>query len=200
MCLLFPWPYLELINMAIAERLPGYPVIRHEVSLPRLDKAAIHKTMGYLALPQQEYFVIGGANLVLRDIRKETVDVDMLVSQGIFDWLKKRRGAEIHEPPEQAIARGADNKTVWVKNARTPVPVSATTALGDGYYPMSFDGYREHTEIVEGVTCLTLEHVQASKEALQRPKDIEDLAAIADFLDEPLELPKPTVLMPLLES
>jgi hypothetical protein len=189
---------IKLANMP--ELRTDYPVIKHEVGLPRLGKEAIVKTMGYLALPREEYFVIGGANLVLRDIRDTTIDIDMLVSDGVFGWLAKRKGAEMHEPPKLAIARGADNQTVWVKNNRTPIPVSATTALGDGYYPMSFESHREHTETIEGVTCLTLEHVRASKEALQRTKDVEDLASIAHFLGEPLDLPEPTVKNPWLFS
>lgn len=169
--------------------------------LPFLGKEAILKTLGYLSLSTEEYFVIGGANMVLRDIKLETPDLDMLVSEDAFDWLKKRRGAKILEPPLRAKLNGADNNTVWVKNARTPIPVGATTRLGDGYYPMSFDSHRNQTELVDGVPCLQLEHVKAAKEALQRPKDIADLEAIAHFLGEEFEdLPEPTIKNPFPES
>lgn len=164
-----------------------------EKSLPRLGKLAIIETMRYLSLPQTGYFVVGGANLVLRGIRSNTTDLDILVSEDVFAQLAEEEGAELHDPPRTAIERGADNKTVWVMNVSTPMPVSATTAMGDGFYPMSFASHKEHTDVVGGIPCLALEQVQASKLALRRPKDIEDLAAIALFLGEPSDLPAPVV-------
>lgn len=186
--------------MASIELVRSYPEITSAKRLPELGKMAIFATMDYLKLADTEYFVIGGANLVLRGIKRATPDLDVLVSDEVFELLKTHEGAELHEPPKSAIARGAKNQTVWVKNSRTPIPVSATTHLGDGYYPMSFDSHRGHTEMVDGVSCLTLEHVRAAKEALQRPRDVEDLAAIAHFLGEPLELPAPTVQHPVFIS
>lgn len=162
--------------------------------LPPQEEEAILRTLGHLALSKDDYFVIGGSNLVLREIKEATPDLDMLVSDDAFMRLKRRRGAEIKEPPLRARAQGADNKTIWVHNTRTPIPVSATTALGDGYYPMSFESHKDMTELVKGVPCLTLEGVRQSKEALQRPKDIEDLQAIAHYLGEKLVLPIPTVI------
>ena len=185
--------------MGRAQIIDTYPVITTE-RLPRVGKEAILRTLGYLGLGRSDYFVIGGANLVLRGIKATTEDVDMLVSGDTFDWLAQKSGAEIHDPPLPAQLRGADNKTVWVKNRRTPAPVSATTSLGDGYYPLTFDAHLSETELVQGVPCLTLEHVRASKEALQRYKDIEDLAAIAHHLGESLELPEPIYAAPYLTS
>src|SRR5579885_2730784 len=117
--------------MTALEKVDTYPALKEKL-LPK-DKQAILKTLGYLSLKQSQYFVIGGANMVLRGIKDTTPDLDMLVSEDTFNWLAKRRGAEIHTPPLRAQYQGADNSTVWVKNARTPVPISATTALGDGY-------------------------------------------------------------------
>jgi len=178
--------------------LTDYPPIVE--SLPRVGEEAILKTLGYLSLHEMDYFVIGGANLVLRGMKEVTEDLDMLVSEDAFDWLAMRRGAEIHEPPFPARMRGANNTTVWVKNRRTPIPVSATTALGDGYYPLSFETHKDETELIEGVPCLKLKHVRASKEALQRVKDVEDLARIAHHLGEPLDLPPPTMKAPFFTS
>ncbi len=164
--------------------------------LPKRGYDAIVATLGYLALPSDEYFVLGGANLVLRGIKELTGDVDMLVTESVFANLRRRRGAEIHQPPRSAVILGADNTTVWVKHTRTPVPVSATTRLGDNYYPMSFESHKDKTELVDGFPCLLLEEVRKSKGALQRDRDLEDLQLIADYLGEELVLPVQTVPNP----
>lgn len=185
--------------MAVTNPFESYPQMVIKEALPRVGKEEILRTLGTISI-YSEYFVIGGANLVLRDIKPDTEDVDMLVSQKLFDILAKRSGAEIHEPPLPAQLRGADNATVWVKNRLTPAPISATTSLGDGYYPMSYESHHPFTEIVEGIPCLALEQVRASKEALQRTKDIFDLVAIAEHLGEPLVLPEPTITPPFFTS
>jgi len=160
-------PRGEYVDVATAE------------TLPHLGKMAIHSTLAYLQLPTTRYFLLGGANLVLRGIRQRTPDIDMLVSEEVFQSLAKRPGVEIHEPPQPAIQRGAQNTTVWLRTDETPMPVSATTSLGDGYYPMSFDTHHNRVDMVEGVPCIELDEIVAAKEALQRPKDISDLWAIA---------------------
>lgn len=169
--------------------------------LPNVGQKEILCTMRYLDLPDSDYFVIGGANLVLRGIKSSTPDLDMLVSEEVFDWLATRSGAELKEPPHAAILRGADNQTVWVKNSRTSIPISATTALGDGYYPMTFDSHFTHTEIIQDIRCLELEHIQAAKEALQRTKDIADLESIARATGQLFTVSElPTVTEPFPES
>jgi len=170
---------------------PGQQPHEQGKPLPRVGRDAIIYTMGYLALPRSGYFVVGGANLVLRGIRTDTTDLDMLVSDKIFAQLTEHEGAELREPPKSAIDRGATNPSVKVSNGCTRIPVSAVTAVGHGFYPMTFESHREHTEVVEGISCLALEQVIASKAALGRPKDIEDLAAIAQFLGEAIILPPP---------
>src|SRR6185369_8597274 len=106
--------------------------------LPRRGVQAILATMDYLRLPKDGYFVIGGANLVLRGIKTDTPDIDVMVANGIFDLLSRRKGAEIKEPPQSAKDRGATNTSVWLESSKMLLPVSATTHLGDGYYPMTF--------------------------------------------------------------
>lgn len=184
------------MGMAVAEALRYVQPQTHELLRPA-GKDAIVKTLGYLGLHFSDYFVIGGANLVLRDIKEETTDIDILAKETVINALSKKRGAEIHDPPIRAQEKGADNTTIWLKNSRTKLPVSVTTSLGDGFYPMSFESHQRRTEIVEGVPCLLLDDVVAAKEAIQRPKDLFDLQAIAHFLEEPLDLPRPTILNPV---
>lgn len=169
--------------------------------LPQVGPEAIHETLNYLELPHDHFLIIGGAALVLRGIKPTTEDLDMLVSDDAFSSLSLRPGAEIKQPPTRARLQGADNTTVWVRNSSTAIPISATTALGDGYYPLSFNMHKHREEIVQGLPCLSLVEISASKTALQRPKDIDDLHAIASHLGEIVTtLPKPTIATPWLNS
>lgn len=161
-------------------------------------KRRIKQTLDILGMPKDQYFVIGGANLVLRDILHRTIDIDMLVSDSLFEGLQWVDGSFLKFPPEKARDRGATNQTV--ANNSLPMPISATTSLGDGYYPMSFDDNRESVELVDGIPCISLDDVIASKEALQRPKDITHLHRIARHLGTVCDLPEPTIANPILTS
>lgn len=169
-------------------------------TLPLLGEEEIIATVDNLKLPINEYFILGGANLVLRGIKHSTPDLDVLVSDALFASLQEVDGAEIKQPPKPAIMRGATNTTVWVKNNMTPVPLSATTSLGDGYYPMSFESHKDKVEIVNGIPCISLEEVIAAKSALQREKDILDLADVGHFLGRVIHLSTSPVVGPLWES
>lgn len=167
----------------------------------RHDSEEILATLDNLRLPREEYFLIGGANLVLRGVVELTPDIDMLVSDRAFNKLARRKGAQIKQPPARALAQGADNTSVWLKNDRLIVPVSATTALGDGYYPMSFESHLDKVESVKGIPCLDLESVTASKEAIQRLNDQEHLRDIASFTGRNiLPFAPPTIVDPFLVS
>lgn len=176
--------------------LTSYERTQPTEPLPLRDKDAILETLYELGLPEESYIVIGGASMVLRGIKTHTEDLDMLVSEDTMRALAESPGASIKNPPLRARYRGATNHTVWVKNDFTPIPVSATDELGDGYYPMSFYRTKDRAEMVSFVPCIPLEDVVKSKEALQRPKDIADLHAIAAFTGKALLLPQPKFTPP----
>lgn len=181
--------------MAFTDVFDSYPVTREVLS--QREKADILQTLSALNLPYGGYFVIGGANMVLRSIKSRTEDIDILVSDEVFVKLQDLPGAELHEPPRRAIAQGADNNTVWVRNPDLTLPVSATTRLGDGYYPLSFETHVSETDLIDGIPCLALHHVEAAKSALQRPKDLLDLDDIARFTGRSIDLPQPIFVGPL---
>lgn len=170
------------------------------LDLPLRDTDAILATLYEVGLPEESYLILGGANMVLRGIKRYTTDLDLLVSPDSFEKLASRPGAVLKDPPIPAQRRGATNKSVWVRDLSTPIPISAVTSLGDGYYPMTFDEYRGRAEIVNFTPCMPLGNVIASKLALQRPKDVADLDAIAAFTGQPIELQPPTVPYPHFES
>lgn len=158
---------------------------------PVFGEPKIIETLHYLRLLPDEYIIIGGANLVLRGIDTATSDIDMLVTDEVFTRLKRMRGSEVKDPPVSAQANGAVNKTVWVSNYRTPVPISATTEMGDGYYPMSFESHRQYVEVVNAFPLLGLDQVAEAKAALRRPRDLEHLRKIAQFTGSIVPLPEP---------
>lgn len=82
-----------------------------------------------LSMPYDEYYVIGGANLVLRGIKDYTTDIDVLVSDRLFNELGTHPDAKIKRPPQRAIDKGATNDTVWIKYEGLRVPLSATSSL-----------------------------------------------------------------------
>lgn len=172
-----------------------YP-IRSEVLQPR-SSIGIINTLDRLQLPYYKYFVIGGANLVLREVIETTPDIDILVSDELFDDLTSMDGAKLKSPPARALVRGATNMTVWLQRSPLDVPLSATTHLGDGYYPMQFATHQERTEIVKGIPCVDLECVTDAKLALQRPQDLDHLHAIARFTGRIIDLPEPTIVNPV---
>ncbi len=176
------------------------PYLASPQGLPKLGEEAIFETLYEVGLPEEVYIVLGGANMVLRGIKPTTQDIDMLVSEEGFELLRSRPTSSIKRPPERAQVLGATNPTVWIHDNKTPLPISATQTLGDGYYPMTFWESKGKSEAVRGIPCIKLEEVIESKKALQRPKDINDLNAISSFLGESIELPKPTITLPYIES
>ena len=149
----------------------------------------------------EEFVVIGGANLVLRRLRSETTDIDILASDEAFTAMQELEGAVIKQPPKRALARGATNTSVWLNTTWTKVPVSASTGMGDGYYPISYSQYEDvELEIIWGHAVAPLDHVWESKVALQRPKDIPDLSIIARATGRSFILPAPIYQGPYLDS
>ncbi len=156
--------------------------------LPLRSKQDVLDTLYALDLPADEYFLVGGANMVLRGVKKHTRDIDSLVSARLFDQLVEMEGVRLKDPPKMARDHGASNQTVWLERTDLPIPFTATTSMGDGYFPQSFDMYRDRVEIVEGFPCVELDVVRASKLAIQRPapaSDMLDIRAIQKFLGEP---------------
>ena len=150
----------------------------------------IIRSIGKLSLNPGEFAVIGGANLVLRNIKTSTPDIDLLVSESAFDILRSKKGATLVSPPREAQERGATNKTVHL-NPNMGIPTSAFMYLsGDGYYPMYFDAIRATGEIVKDIPLASIEEVIASKQALARRKDLYDLEKIAAALDIDIDIPR----------
>lgn len=148
-----------------------------------------------------ELVVIGGANMVLRGLRRATTDVDILVSEGAFAEMKAMEGAIEKFPPKRALERGATNTSVWINTDWAKVPLSGAMEMGDGYYPISYEAYGGDTlELIGGHAVAPLDDVWGSKVALQRPKDMRDLRLIARATGRSMAIPTPAYEGPFLDS
>lgn len=177
----------------VGETLPdkGFPEI--VVTLDRLNDR-LHEL-------RDDFVVIGGANLVLRGIRRATTDIDMLVSDDVFTRMQDFEGIKIKNPPKRALDQGATNVSIWIAADWVELPISAAKEMGDGYYPMSYANYEdEDPELFAGHACAPLDHVWGSKVALQRPKDLSDLYAIAKITGQSTFFPPPVYTGPYQDS
>ena len=157
---------------------------------PMKNSEAILSTISYLQLPAESYIVIGGGNLVLRGTKDGTPDLDILVPQDVFDWLATVDSAVIKDSVFSPSRQLDENLTVCLSNYLTQVPIKATTKIENGNYPMSFDSHKDQVDLINTIPCLKLEHIIAAKQALGRPKDLDDLAHIeAELTGRPVQLP-----------
>lgn len=53
-----------------------------------MDKKEVVKQLRKLQLPKEEYYVLSGASLVLRGIRKRCSDIDLCISEELFNKIK----------------------------------------------------------------------------------------------------------------
>lgn len=151
-------------------------------TLKRGGAKEVLQSVEYLREQTDRFILIGGANLVLRGVKPDTTDIDVLSPYDELEALSKLPLATVKQPPYPAIGRGATNFSIWIENQFTPLPISATDRLGDGHYPMSYDGMIDRAEDFDGVPMLPLQAVFDSKRLLARPKDLADIPLIERHL------------------
>lgn len=137
------------------------------------------------------FIILGGANLVLRDIIGYTGDIDLLVNDDIYAELSSNPNAIMKNPPYPAIERGARNISIVFDESVYGAPISATRTMGDGFYPISFESQAPYIEYAYGFPLQGLEELIKSKEALARPKDVEHLREIQKVTGRQIEIVTP---------
>lgn len=173
-----------------------YPQVElGEVPPREYDSNEILNAIGNVSIRDEDYLLIGGANLVLRGILRTTPDVDMLVSDKGFGVLAQELGAVLQDPPIRAQLEGARNRSVHLTAGFSGVPFTAAASMGNGYYPISFNSQKPLEELVKGVPSMHIEEVIASKAALSREKDIRHLAKIGHFLGRSIRIPSQPNIM-----
>lgn len=121
-----------------------------------------------LGLPLGEYAVCGGAVLAVRSMRS-TQDIDMIVTQKIYDRLRE-------EGWKEKIRPDSDRSHILLED---PFDVSVGWSVND-YKP---DSQRliSSAELIEGIPFVALQEVLRWKRACRRPKDIRDIQLIEHY-------------------
>ena len=108
----------------------------------------------------------GGAMLVM-GLREETSDIDLSVPDWFFNYYKELQGT--------------------TSSVYSPVDRLPSEVLNNPAYPL-FDLHLLHDDekgvIIKGVNCYTLEYNLAFKQALNRPKDQEDIKILQAAIDK----------------
>lgn len=55
-----------------------------------MDKSELLKMLKELNLPKDEYYVLSGASLVIRGIREKCSDLDLCISEELFEQIKDK--------------------------------------------------------------------------------------------------------------
>ena len=129
---------------------------------------AFHDGISRLGLSLKDVIVITSANLVLRGLREEANDIDVIIPYSVL---------------EAALARGAD----LVVTHSCTLPSGVTVAVYGGKYhefelavvtEESFSGVIEE---ISGIRCASLDSVLAHKQFMDREKDQADIQSILAY-------------------
>ncbi|HUC88297.1 MAG TPA: DUF6036 family nucleotidyltransferase [Candidatus Binatia bacterium] len=149
--------------------MPTRKAITESFHVILYDMSEVKESIKRAELPSNSYIIIGGASLVLRGIKRTTADVDVLVPDALFKSLLDR---------PHATSRGA-----LIELEIEPFELPTVQAI-PGYkepVPVFYDDLQDRVEQVNDCPCAPLSIVRASKEALHRHKDLEDIASIEHF-------------------
>ena len=79
-----------------------------------MKKDDLLKLLEELNFPKNEYYVLSGASLVLRGIRKEAGDLDLCISLDLFNQIKDKYGLTDDKKNECGFYKISDNLEVVV--------------------------------------------------------------------------------------
>ncbi len=132
-----------------------------------MTKDEVIEKVKSLNLPKDSYIVFGSSPFAVLGIR-EVNDIDLLVSQELYEKLKKKGWQKIDKGPK-------DKPLVYdVFEAHTNWDFST-------YNPTLSELLSRDIE-VEDISFASLEDVRKWKKASGRPKDLVDLKLIDDYL------------------
>lgn len=119
-----------------------------------------------LALPDDQYIVAGSGVMDALGLR-ESRDIDLIVSPGLFEELRVRGWKRFIEHDEYVLKYG--DAEAWL------------TFPYDGR-AMTRDDLLAHSVQIEEVTFVSPEFLRDWKQAKQRPKDIKDIELLDEYL------------------
>lgn len=123
-----------------------------------------------LNLPKGKYAVVGSGPLDIRNIRPAH-DIDLIVSQDIYDKLKSMGWEEVNFPntgrPWVLFHGLFDVSTSWSVNDYKPSPQQLI----------------RDADLIGGVPFVRLEDVLQWKTTCRRAKDLKDIKLIEEYLE-----------------
>ena len=125
-----------------------------------------------LSLPSDSYAVLGSSILAIHGIR-EANDIDMIVSPGLFDMLRKSGWTE--ETQESGRLGLAKGHFFVMTNWPTNWPPDEEGRVLEEFKP--------HIETRNGIPFLSLSFMRDWKAQVGRPKDLEDVVLIDRYLE-----------------
>jgi hypothetical protein len=128
-------------------------------------------TVRSLGLPEGSYLIIGGSCLAIHGIR-ESNDIDIVVTPEQFEKLREQ-GWEIDQSFKQKWGRE--------RLTRGPFEVYTEVSREDGTYVPAAELIPK-AEMIDGLPFMPLIDVIFFKQVNGRPKDIQDIALIEDYL------------------
>ena len=121
-----------------------------------------------LGLPPDSYVVFGAGPLAAAGLR-EASDIDMYVTPEVIE-MKKKEGWKF-------LDKGGKDKPL----THDVFEMHTNWDFGHGYNPL-FDELMSRAQVIDGVTFASLTDVRTWKVACNRPKDLEDIVMIDNYL------------------
>jgi hypothetical protein len=157
-----------------------------------LTKGKIVESVNSLQIPKDELVIVGGAALQLYGL-KRTRDIDVIVPMHtLIDRIERRAGGRsnrggMHDilGREEITSEGVDFEVRSWKDfyeSESVGTLSVLPAPNDKLYSVSFEELREEAVEIKGIPVASLERILEWKQALERPKDITDIARIQAYL------------------
>lgn len=121
-------------------------------------------------IPLNRCIVIGSGALALHDIR-DARDIDLVVTSDVYDmllewgWDKGKQGSS-------SVALERDDFEIW------------TDWSTDGSGHPDYKDLTAHTEIIEGIRCVTLDYLLSRKQERNSEKDKRDIGLILAYQQE----------------
>lgn len=81
-----------------------------------VNKEQILKLLSKLNFPKDEYYVLSGASMVIRDIRKQAKDLDLCISKELFKKIKDKYSLSEDKKNEYGFYHISDLIEVVVNN------------------------------------------------------------------------------------
>lgn len=124
-----------------------------------MNKQEIINTLNNKPYPRNEYWIVSGAGLVMHGVKAETRDIDIGCSAALANLLIEN-GAKLHVYKDGTRQINEDDDIELLEDW-----------CGDAL--VEIDGFR----------VASLESIRNMKVKLNRPKDLEDITLINEFLN-----------------